>query len=238
MVITADRLFSGFGVPFLLVPVLWLILLFTKKEIAFLTFMYGVGSLGVFLFNFSLNVNWSFFENERFYPVVITLTYFLPLCLYTGFVTASLSAYKHSNNICEDGKRFWYTNFPICEFGGSFICVLIAGMIALEVVILTRGYNLTPTRVNYVFVVGVVCLYVVFLIDRMDKGKIAEYFKPDVVITGNFARKIPLLIVIGLVLLGTFFEISRGLWFIWITHVIFLLIVYLIHKRYWGSVYK
>lgn len=230
------NIFWGFGTPLLLLAAFWLILLAKRDKYWLPLYQTALGGLAFFLFSFSLNINLNAIPLTSKSPQLVAWAYFCVLDFYLIFLLGAITIYE-AKWPWEREKYFDYVTKTIYKY-----LIPQLGVLGISFVLLLWSAGKSRLqRVNQISVLMVgllaVTALITYAVDRNRAADIRSYFVMKRLKGRKLDKRITLLIAGTLFALGTAFEWPRGMWLTWLVHVFFIIVLLLIHFRYWRSVY-
>lgn len=227
---------KGFGTPFLLLPAFWLVIVAKRDKLWLPLYPVALGGFTFFFFSLSLNYVWERLALPWILTVFVAFAY---LCLFIFYMSIWFGSYiLYDPKWFKDRevyfdyvtKTFHKYNIPQCLIVGvAFIplswCV----------------FSFTPERFSQVGILIVALMaatgLLTYAVDRNRAEDIRRHFVMKRLAGRKLKKGTTLLIAGTLLVLGTVFELPRGMWLAWLAHVFFIVVWLLIHFRYWRSVY-
>lgn len=230
------NIFWGFGTPFLLLPAFWLFLLAKRNKLRLPLYQTAVGGLAFFLFSLSLNINWNAVPLVSRFPQLVAFAYLCLLDFYIIFLFGAITIYE-AKWPWEREKYFDYGTKTIYKYLIPQLGALgISSVLLLWSAVKSGLHRVGQISVLMVGLIAVTTL-ITYGVDRNRAADIRSYFVMKRLKGRKIDKRITLLIAGTLFALGTAFEWARGMWLTWLVHVFFIIVLLLIHFRYWRSVY-
>ena len=228
---------KGFGTPFLLLPAFWLIVGAKRDKLWLPLYTTAIGGLAVFFFSLSLNIEWSVPTAPWILLPLIAFAYLFLFMFYASFCCGGLYLYEIEWP-WEREKYFDYVTKTVYKY---YIPQLAVVGITFVLLFWCVGRS-APQLFSYVSILAVGLMattaLVTYALDRNRAEDIRRHFARKNLAGRKLEKRTTLIIAGVLLVLGTVFEIPRGLWLAWLAHVSFIAVWLLIHFRYWRSVYE